>query len=1026
MKRFLPIFVLVAVAAVCAAGTKNSTRLFESAKQFDDENRFDMALPLYLKADSAYVAEKQNESAEYARSLHNTGRAYLNLNNIEKGREYTLKAVQLREKLFGKVSKDYITSLNNYALSFLIFGEPSEALKYQTEVVGLCRKMTPAHPNEGEYLVNLGRAYHALGNDKEATKCMEEAMPMVEKFGTNYEYILNFLGMVYSESSDNENAHRIMGLMEEHNLNELKKECNTPECHLDRAEYYMVTGNTAKAKDEFMLAFGMPMTDSQKSMTYEKYAMFLYNEHDFAQAGDYYNMASEMMEKSDGISEQSTLLAQHAARCYYIAKEFEKSIAVHKKVIAAVDDHHFPEKLKTSSLVGLGNALSAEKKYEASIATFRQLIQYLKETGQESQVEYAKAYERLAASEKFKGNYDESIADYEKAIELYGNLGMFDEQEQAQTGLTMCRAYAHRENNDAGNNTAATEQRKAKLQKIIRESMNELEQSGNYLGKLSAAQSYATIAGTYSLLEDYENAIKYYAMYIPAIREAIAEDFLLKSPKERELTWKRELTNIEEMNTMLALLPDNQVLYSKLSQLIYDGQLLSKGILLSSNVEFDKVLAYNGTDEMKMQYDKIKKNLELIASMKEQRMPVDEILALTRETDAIQLELARKNAEFADFMQYLRIESANITEALDNDAVAIEFVTLDTDVLTEQDIIVAVAVCKEFPSGIAIPVSYVKIVKGIIADSDKYSNDTYGNVIWGPLLSLLSGKTKFFFAPDGLLNNIAIENLSVNGRPLSEQYEMSRLSSTRELVREHNAHSLQYASLFGGIDYMGEGDAATDKRDYVSQRGSDGKRFLPLKETEREVKEITKILKKRTKKTFDYTGTKASKEELLSQEKLPLNILHIATHGKFIEDSKASDANAMDNSILAFAGADLYIDYKNNAGVVTATEIADMSLHDCDMVVLSACESGLGKLGDDGVMGLQRGFKNAGVSTLLVSLNEVADAATADMMISFYRNLFANKGLTKREALAEAQAEIRSKYPDDDTWASFILIDSFN
>ena len=58
-------------------------------------------------------------------------------------------------------------------------------------------------------------------------------------------------------------------------------------------------------------------------------------------------------------------------------------------------------------------------------------------------------------------------------------------------------------------------------------------------------------------------------------------------------------------------------------------------------------------------------------------MPVDEILALTRETDAIQLELARKNAEFADFMQYLRIESANITEALDDDAVAIEFVTLE-------------------------------------------------------------------------------------------------------------------------------------------------------------------------------------------------------------------------------------------------------------------------------------------------------------------------------------------------------------
>ena len=84
------------------------------------------------------------------------------------------------------------------------------------------------------------------------------------------------------------------------------------------------------------------------------------------------------------------------------------------------------------------------------------------------------------------------------------------------------------------------------------------------------------------------------------------------------------------------------------------------------------------------------------------------------------------------------------------------------------------------------------------------------------------------------------------------------------------------------------------------------------------------------------------------------------------------------------------------------------------------------ELGDDGVFGLQRGFKNAGVRSLLVSLSEVADASTADMMIAFYRHLADGSGLTKREALRRAQKEIRAAYPGDDTWASFILIDSFN
>jgi CHAT domain-containing protein len=103
-----------------------------------------------------------------------------------------------------------------------------------------------------------------------------------------------------------------------------------------------------------------------------------------------------------------------------------------------------------------------------------------------------------------------------------------------------------------------------------------------------------------------------------------------------------------------------------------------------------------------------------------------------------------------------------------------------------------------------------------------------------------------------------------------------------------------------------------------------------------------------------------------------------------------------------------------------------MTLQDCNLVVLSACESGIGKLGDDGVFGLQRGFKNAGVKTLLVSLNEVADEASASMMIAFYKYYMSGNGITQKEALGMAQKDIRQQYTNDNTWASFILIDSFN
>ena len=92
-------------------------------------------------------------------------------------------------------------------------------------------------------------------------------------------------------------------------------------------------------------------------------------------------------------------------------------------------------------------------------------------------------------------------------------------------------------------------------------------------------------------------------------------------------------------------------------------------------------------------------------------------------------------------------------------------------------------------------------------------------------------------------------------------------------------------------------------------------------------------------------------------------------------------------------------------------------------MTLSACETGLGKLGTDGVFGLQRGFKNAGVHTLLMSLRKVDDRATAHLMADFYRNLIVRRQ-SKREALVNAQRALREAgFTNPADWTSFILLD---
>ena len=100
-----------------------------------------------------------------------------------------------------------------------------------------------------------------------------------------------------------------------------------------------------------------------------------------------------------------------------------------------------------------------------------------------------------------------------------------------------------------------------------------------------------------------------------------------------------------------------------------------------------------------------------------------------------------------------------------------------------------------------------------------------------------------------------------------------------------------------------------------------------------------------------------------------------------------------------------------------------MDFNGLDLVVLSACQTGLGEVTGEGVFGLQRGFKKAGAQTIIMSLWNVSDKPTKELMTGFYRNLVAGK--TKREAFISAQDKIRLKYFDPKMWAGFVMVDGY-
>ena len=108
-------------------------------------------------------------------------------------------------------------------------------------------------------------------------------------------------------------------------------------------------------------------------------------------------------------------------------------------------------------------------------------------------------------------------------------------------------------------------------------------------------------------------------------------------------------------------------------------------------------------------------------------------------------------------------------------------------------------------------------------------------------------------------------------------------------------------------------------------------------------------------------------------------------------------------------------------GILTAQEVSELNLRGTSLVVLSACETGLGEVSGEGVFGLQRGFKKAGVQTLIMSLWQVSDEATCLMMSTFFQHLL--NGEPKYDAFRAAQETVREKYRTPYFWAAFIMLD---
>jgi CHAT domain-containing protein len=251
---------------------------------------------------------------------------------------------------------------------------------------------------------------------------------------------------------------------------------------------------------------------------------------------------------------------------------------------------------------------------------------------------------------------------------------------------------------------------------------------------------------------------------------------------------------------------------------------------------------------------------------------------------------------------------------------------------------------------------------------------------------------------------------------MTEKYNLVRLSSTRELAMDRPAIEYKKATLYGYIRYSTtiEGMVVAAAK----YRGTQRDYADDLPGTKKEIAAIDTILKEQQLQVQIFTSSEANEESVKALSGSKQNILHFATHGFYWQDSTGIDP--MERCGLLFAGANNVLigsperlkDVEVNDGILTAKELSVLDFRNADIVVMSACETGLGEINGEGVFGLQRAFKMAGAKTIMMSLWQVSDDATRLLMTSFYRNL--SQGMSKREAFRSAQQEVRN-YTTDGT-----------
>ncbi len=913
-------------------------------------------------------------------------------------------------------------------------------------------------------LYSKAELFNKSKNYKKAAEIYEET---VTHFETNfsiehfyYGLLLNNLAKAYS---DNKNYEKALVLF--------KKALSNTEQYLGKSntQYNLILNNIARTY-QHLEQFKKGISYSKEALaniasnfgkSHIEYAMALnilgglyFKNNDIKSALSIFIKALQIIENSNATKHpEYDVILNNLGLCYKELGQFNKALFYYNRSLEIIK--RTKGKNNTNYITSISNLAGLHidnKELISAKNLITEALQIIEKIKGKNNIDYSKSLSQLAEIHKQRGQFKKAQICYKEALDIVEKTLGSKHSEYASAIGNLASIYDLLKEHD---NALPLREEALKLSEDIYGRNN-----------ISYSISLNNLASTLKEMKRYNEALPYLKELNDDLLRQIETSFLLLSEKERE----NFIANImkQRLDEFLSFNFKTENAKSEVSELALNNILISKGLLLNStqNILSELESLNDNLITKKINDLRIQKSIlskQLILPINDRKININEAEKNIQSNEIELLKLYENN-----FGNYTLIKDFKKNKLKKNE-IAIEFKRFKDYTNNFFGIYQYVAYIyhkntkklkvvnlfeerqlKKYITNTTSPNQLYKTrgAKGKTTKTNTIVADSIYHLVWKPLEEHLKDSKTIYYSPDGLLHKIPFAALpNSENKLLGEIHDLNLMGNTSNIRTNLSQPNLSDAVLIGGIDYnYVQSDKAIIEENQFSILESEqllgntnnkkisagNSTWSYLSGTQKEIESIKELLplskllskKKATETTFkNLSGNSPS-------------VIHIATHGYFFPDLEITNKeqpyrkaeNPLLRTGLLFANANYAWQNGNNPyeeddGILTALEISNLDLKNTDIVILSACETGLGDIeGSEGVYGLQRAFKMAGVKTIIMSLWEVPDTETAEFMELFYTHWKAKNN--PKKAFKEAQKLMMSKYRGNpEKWAAFVLFE---